>query len=78
MFYIWSICLFVFIYMIIICMCIYGQARLLEHKNLGVVTSVMSLLIGLASKSPGNYEGLVPHVIALLTRLVRVEKCFMF
>lgn len=49
------------------------QARLLENKNLGVVTSVMSLLMGLASRSPGNYEGLVPHVIHLLTRLVSGE-----
>lgn len=30
----------------------------------------MSLLIGLAIRSPDNYEGLVPHVIHLLTRLV--------
>lgn len=47
------------------------KARLLENKNLGVVTSVMSLLMGLASRSPANYEVLVPHVIHLLTRLVR-------
>ncbi|CAM9231402.1 unnamed protein product, partial [Ectocarpus sp. 13 AM-2016] len=51
------------------------MARLLENKNLGVVTSVMSLLIGLASRSPGNYEGLVPHVIHLLTRLVIHKAC---
>ncbi|CAM9208245.1 unnamed protein product, partial [Scytosiphon promiscuus] len=51
------------------------MARLLENKNLGVVTSVMSLLIGLASKSPANYEGLVPHVIHLLTRLVIHKAC---
>ena len=50
------------------------QSRLLEHKNLGVVTSVMSLLMGLASKCPGNYEGLVPLIIHLLTRLVRERK----
>jgi len=49
---------------------LFDQARLLENKNYGVVTSVMSLLIGLASKSQATYEGLVPHVIALLTRLV--------
>lgn len=46
------------------------QARLLENKNLGVVTSVMSLLMGLASKSPAEYEELLPLVIHLLTRLV--------
>ncbi|CAM9885715.1 unnamed protein product, partial [Laminaria digitata] len=51
------------------------MARLLENKNLGVVTSVMSLLIGLAIRSPDNYEGLVPHVIHLLTRLVIHKAC---
>src|SRR3546814_7994220 len=42
----------------------------LEDRHLGVVTSVMSLLHGLALTSPETYEGLVPYVIHILTRLV--------
>ncbi|CAM9880160.1 unnamed protein product, partial [Phaeothamnion confervicola] len=45
-------------------------AALLEEKHLGVVTSVMSLLLGFAGRSPAEYENLAPHVIHLLTRLV--------
>ncbi|CAM9271765.1 unnamed protein product, partial [Discosporangium mesarthrocarpum] len=51
------------------------MSSLLEEKNLGVVTSVTSLLMGFASKSPMDYEGLVPYVVHLLTRLVIHRTC---
>jgi len=43
---------------------------LLEQRHLGVLTSSMSLLLGLASRSSGDYEGLVPYVIHNLHTLV--------
>jgi hypothetical protein len=46
------------------------QAHLLEDRHLGVILSVMSLLIALASKAHSEYELCVPYVIALLSRLV--------
>ncbi|CAM9336963.1 unnamed protein product [Chrysoparadoxa australica] len=48
---------------------------LLGEKHLGVVTSVMALLLGLASKAPIEFEGLVPYVLHLLTRLVIHKAC---
>lgn len=45
-------------------------SALLTQPHLGVLTSAMSLLLGLASRSPGDYEGLVPYVIQNLSRLV--------
>ncbi len=48
---------------------------LLEDKHLGVVTSCMALLLGLATADPLSYEGLVPYVIHLLTRLVIHKAC---
>lgn len=51
------------------------MASLLEDRHLGVVTSVMSLLHGLAQASPESYEGLVPYVIHILTRLVVQKAC---
>lgn len=38
-------------------------ATLLEQRHLGVLTSSMSLLLGLASRAPSEYQGLVPYVI---------------
>jgi AP-2 complex subunit alpha len=50
-------------------------SSLLEDRHLGVVTSVMSLLLGLATASPETYEGLVPYAIHILTRLVVHKAC---
>ena len=50
-------------------------ARLLEDRDLGVVTSVMSLLLGLASSNPPFFEPLVPYVISILNRLVVTRSC---
>lgn len=50
-------------------------ARLLEDRDLGVVTSVMSLLLGLASNAPHTFEPLVPYVVSILTRLVVNRSC---
>ncbi len=48
---------------------------LLEDKHLGMVTSCMALLLGLATADPLSYEGLVPYVIHLLTRLAIHKAC---
>jgi AP-2 complex subunit alpha len=50
-------------------------SRLLEDRDLGVITSVMSLLLGFASHSPNSFESLVPYVISILTRLVINRTC---
>lgn len=51
------------------------MARLLEDRDLGVVTSLMSLLLGFASHSPHLFEPLVPYVISILTRLAANKSC---
>eukprot|EP00597_Dinobryon_sp_UTEXLB2267_P004404 CAMPEP_0170077612 /NCGR_PEP_ID=MMETSP0019_2-20121128/14391_1 /TAXON_ID=98059 /ORGANISM="Dinobryon sp., Strain UTEXLB2267" /LENGTH=1040 /DNA_ID=CAMNT_0010290039 /DNA_START=81 /DNA_END=3203 /DNA_ORIENTATION=- len=51
--------------------------RLLEDRDLGVITSAMSLLLGFASSSPALFEPLVPYVISILTRLVVNKTCSM-
>ena len=45
-------------------------STLLEQSHLGVLTSAMSLLLGFASRSPQDYEGLVHVVIHNLHSLV--------
>jgi AP-2 complex subunit alpha len=45
-------------------------SSLLEQRHLGVLMSVMSLVLGLASRSPSDYEGLCPYVIHNLHALV--------
>ena len=42
---------------------------LLEDKNLGVVLSVVTLLLGLAERDPAAYEGATGHLLVWLTRL---------
>jgi AP-2 complex subunit alpha len=42
---------------------------LLEDKNLGVVLSVVTLLLGLAERDPGAYEAATGHLLVWLTRL---------
>ena len=43
--------------------------RVLEHTNVGVVTSVVSLLIGLATTDPPTYQECVGPVIKLLDQV---------
>jgi len=50
-------------------------AKLLEDRDLGVITSAMSLLLGLASHSTPVFEPLVPYVVSILTRLVIDRRC---
>jgi len=49
--------------------------KLLEDRDLGVITSVMSLLLGFASSAPIVFEPLVPYVISILNRLVVQRTC---
>lgn len=49
--------------------------RLAEQKNIGVVTSVVSLLTGLAKYDNANYRGVVPVAIRLLHTLAIDRQC---
>jgi len=46
------------------------MSSLLEQRHLGVTTSAMSLILGCASRSPADYDALVPYVIHNLHHLV--------
>jgi AP-2 complex subunit alpha len=48
---------------------------LLRDQHLGVVTSAMSLLNGLASQQPMPYECLIPNVVHTLSLLVMKKEC---
>ena len=48
---------------------------LLQDPHLGVVTSVMSLLNGLASQHTDAYESLIPHAVHVLSLLVMKKEC---
>eukprot|EP01040_Poterioochromonas_malhamensis_P009825 gene9826-10669_t len=50
-------------------------AKLLEDRDMGVVTSILSLLLAFASYSPPIFEPLVPYVISVFTRLVVNRSC---
>jgi len=50
-------------------------AQLLQDRHLGVLTSAMSLLYGLASQIPGDYESLIPYVVHILGMLVLKKAC---
>lgn len=50
-------------------------AKLLEDRDFGVITSIMSLLLGFASNSTAAFEPLIPYVISILTRLVVNHTC---
>lgn len=49
--------------------------KIATQSNIGVVTSVMSLLTGLATFDSANYGGLVPVVIDLLDQYVLMREC---
>ena len=50
-------------------------AYVLQHTHLGVLTSTMSLLIGLASRHTEDYQSLVPYVIHVFGMLVLKRAC---
>jgi len=50
-------------------------ATLLQDRHLGILTSVMSLLIGLATQHEKAYEGLIPYVVHILGMLVLKKAC---
>lgn len=50
-------------------------AQILQDRHLGVLTSTMSLLNGLASQHPAEYESLTPYVVHILGMLVLKKAC---
>jgi AP-2 complex subunit alpha len=50
-------------------------ALLLQDRHLGVLTSSMSLLYGLASQTPSEYESLIPYAIHIMGMLVLKKAC---
>lgn len=50
-------------------------AQLLQDRHLGVLTSAMSLLYGLASQMPNEYESLIPYAVHILGMLVLKKAC---
>lgn len=50
-------------------------AQLLQDRHLGVLTSTMSLLNGLAGQHPTEYESLLPYVVHILGMLVLKKAC---
>jgi AP-2 complex subunit alpha len=50
-------------------------ALLLQDRHLGVLTSSMSLLFGLASQLPNEYESLIPYVVHIMGMLVLKKAC---
>jgi len=49
--------------------------QLLQDRHLGVLTSSMSLLFGLASQLPNEYESLIPYAVHILGMLVLKKAC---
>lgn len=50
-------------------------AQLLEDRHLGVLTSTMSLLHGLAMQHPKEYEAIIPYTVHILAMLVLKKAC---
>ncbi|GMH55286.1 hypothetical protein TrRE_jg11905, partial [Triparma retinervis] len=50
-------------------------ATLLQDRHLGVLTSTMSLLIGMASKHEMEYQTMIPYAIHILSSLVLKRAC---
>jgi AP-2 complex subunit alpha len=48
---------------------------LLQENDVGVLTSVMSLVLSITSSSPGHFEPLLSNVIGILSRLVVDKSC---
>jgi AP-2 complex subunit alpha len=50
-------------------------AQLLQDRHLGVLTSSMSLLYGLASQMPNEFESLIPYAVHIMGMLVLKKAC---
>ena len=50
-------------------LCVFLQAALLEERDLGVLLALVTLLLGVVSRSYQGYEALVPRIVRLLARL---------
>ena len=50
-------------------------AQLLQDRHLGVLTSTMSLLYGLAAQVPNDYVTLIPYAVHILGMLVLKKAC---
>lgn len=50
-------------------------AQLLQDRHLGVLTSTMSLLYGLAAQAPNDYVSLIPYAVHILGMLVLKKAC---
>jgi AP-2 complex subunit alpha len=51
------------------------MAQLLQDKHLGVLTSSMSLLYGLAMQNSSEYQSLIPYAVHILGMLVLKKAC---
>lgn len=51
------------------------MAQMLQDSHLGVLTSAMSLLNGIASQNQSEYESLIPYVVHILGMLVLKKAC---
>jgi AP-2 complex subunit alpha len=51
------------------------MAQLLQDRHLGVLTSAMNLLYGLALQVPHEYESLIPYAVHILGMLVLKKAC---
>lgn len=51
------------------------MATILQDRNLGVLTSGSSLLYGVASQNPADYESLIPYAVHILGMLVLKKAC---
>ena len=51
------------------CVLLWLQAALLEERDLGVLLSLVTLLLGVVSRSYEGFESLVPRVVKILHRL---------
>jgi AP-2 complex subunit alpha len=51
------------------------MAQILQDRHLGVLTSAMSLLCGIASQNSQDYESLIPYAIHILGMLVLKKAC---
>lgn len=49
------------------------MAQLLDERDLGVLTAVMSLLVSLVATAPESYENCVPKCVKILERLTRSQ-----
>lgn len=49
------------------------QASLFEERDVGVLLSLVTLLLGIVARSYVGFEALVPRVVTLLGRLMKKD-----